>query len=264
MTVKAATLKACHAVGMGEDVALFKRRARFAGWHPERFAQEARQPDGLRARFAEAVEAGVAADLARRIDRFMLEALTDGPRALATMGVDELAKLVSNELQAEALMYDPFKMGGRLICGPTGLGKSVAGVAALRRSHGLRPADMNALWDKDNLGRVCLWVRAFGLPNARLANGLGGGEAPLVASAIAADFLVLDDLGWESRRAGADDVVTEVIAARYDAGRITYATTGLTYQKFVDRYGSAIARRITETAGVKGEVVDLWPTKDRK
>ncbi len=264
MSHKPATLAACRAVGMGDDVALFKRRARFAGWHPERFAAEAQQPAGLRERFAAAVDVGVAADLARRIDRRVLEALADGPKALATFGVDELAKLVTPELQAEALLYEPFKMGGRLVCGPTGIGKSVAGVAALRRAHGLRPANMNELWDKDNLGRVCLWVRAFGLPNARLANGLGGGEAPLVAAAVAADFLVLDDLGWESRRAGADDVVTEVIAARYDAGRITYATTGLTFDKFTDRYGSAIARRLTETAGLKGEVVDLWPAKGSK
>jgi DNA replication protein DnaC len=181
------------------------------------------------------------------------------------MGVDELAKLVTPELKAEALLYDPFKNGGRLVCGPTGVGKSVAGVAALRRAHGLRPANMNELWDKDNLGRSLLWVRAFDLPNARLLlKGLGEGEAPLVAAAITADFLVLDDLGWESRRAGADDVVTEVIAARYDAGRITYATTGLTLAKFTERYGSAIARRLTETAGIRGEVVDLWPSRDSK
>jgi DNA replication protein DnaC len=174
------------------------------------------------------------------------------------MGVEELGKLVAPNLRPEALEYDPFKAGGRLVCGPTGVGKSVAGIAALRRMNGLKPANMNDLWEKDEAGRRCVWVRAFSLPNARLEVGLGEGEAPLVASAVAADFLVLDDLGWESKRAGADDVVTEVIAARYDTGRITYATTGLTLAKFIDRYGSAVARRLVESGGIKGKVVDLW------
>lgn len=253
------TLEACRAVGMGDDVRLFVRRARFAGWHPARFDEELKVPEGLPARFAADVRAGVAVDLDRRIDRYMRDLLIDGPIALAKYSVEQLATFVNPKLQAEALTYDPFTAGGRLIAGPTGVGKSVAGIAVLRRMHGLQPANMNKLYDEANDGNGCAWVRAFELPNARLENRLGDGEAELVTEAIKARFLVLDDLGWESKRAGADDVVVEVIAARYDAGRPTYATTGLTLPKFTDRYGTAIGRRLTDAGGLKGTVVNLWP-----
>jgi DNA replication protein DnaC len=80
-----------------------------------------------------------------------------------------------------------------------------------------------------------------------------------VSRAVTARFLVLDDLGWESRRSNADDVVCEVIAARYDAGRITYATTGLRIGQLEERYSSAVVRRLLESGGLKGKVIDCWP-----
>lgn len=256
MTEKNIVEQGCEAVGLGEDMRLFARRARFAGWPPEKLEAELAVP-GVKERFAGAVEAGVAADLRRRTDRYMRDALLDGPRALALLDVPALTKLVAPQLRQEATDYDPFKMGGRLVCGPTGVGKSVAGIAAMRRLCPLRPANLNDLWDKPETGPTSMWVRAFGLSNARLETKLGDGEPAMVTSAIITDFLVLDDLGWESKRAGADDVVAEVVAARYDAGRITYATTGLPYQQFVDRYGSAVARRLVEAGGLKGKIIDF-------
>jgi hypothetical protein len=103
------------------------------------------------------------------------------------------------------------------------------------------------------------WVRAYDLPNARLEHSFGEGEADLVRAASTAELLFLDDLGWESRRAGADDVVMEVLGARYDAGRITVATTGMPTKQLVDRYGEAVVRRIVESGGMPGKVLDLWP-----
>ena len=260
MTEKSVLERACELVGLGGDVRLFSRRARFAGWPEQRIAEELGLPN-VKERFAAAVELGVAADLRRRVDRYMRDALIDGPRALALLDVDQLANLVSPQLRHEATAYDPFKTGGRLVCGPSGIGKSVAGIAVMRRLHPLKPSNMNDLWDNPEAetGPSSLWARAFGLANARLESKLGDGEASAVRSAIAANFLVLDDMGWESKRAGADDVIAEVIAARYDAGRITYATTGISYSAFVDRYGSAVVRRIVESGGLKGKVVDVWP-----
>jgi len=256
MTEKTIVDLGCEAVGLGADTRLFARRARFAGWTKEKLEAELAAP-GVKERFAAAVEAGVAADLRRRTDRYMRDALLDGPRALALLDVPALTKLVAPQLRQEATAYDPFKMGGRLVCGPTGVGKSVAGIATMRRLCPIQPANLNDLWDKPETGPTMMWARAFGLANARLETRLGDGEASSVSAAIDASFLVLDDLGWESKRAGADDVVAEVIAARYDAGRITYATSGLPQQQFIDRYGSAVARRLVEAGGLKGKIIDF-------
>lgn len=242
-----------------DDVRLLERRARFAGWDMAIFRKELATPDTLRARFEASVDVGVAAEIERKVAKQMRELLRNGPRTLATATVAELAELTKDaRVRAVALSYDPFTMGGRLVCGPTGLGKSVAGIAAVRRIHGISRADMNALWDVDARSHSVGWVRAFDMANARLSHGLGKGESPLVQEAIDADFLVMDDIGWESKRAGADDVVVEVIAARYDAGRITYATTGLNYEQIESRYGEAVIRRLCQSRGLPGRVLNLW------
>jgi hypothetical protein len=254
---------ACREAGLVDDVRLFARRARFAGWDLLRLADELKVT-GFKQRFDEATAAGVAADLGRRVDRYMRDALLGGPSALALRPVPELAAMVAPSLRPEATTYDPFREGGRLVCGPTGVGKSVAGIAALRRMHPLRPADMNALWDTGEIKWSCTWVRAFELAKASLETAFGSGEAELVTEARSAQFLVLDDLGWESKRAGADDAVAEVIAARYDTGRVTYATTGMRLPKFIDRYGSAVVRRLVEAGNNKGKVIDLWTDSEAR
>jgi len=173
--------------------------------------------------------------------------LESGPIALAGFGLSALAGMVKNtKLKALAESYAPFEHGGRLILGPTGVGKTVAGVAVCRRTLASPSAGAS-------------WVRALDLPNARLQQSLGSGEAALVSSATSAGFLVIDDLGWESKRAGADDVCVEVLATRYDRGLPTYVTSGLTRAAFIERYGDAIVRRIVEAGGLPGKVVDLWP-----
>lgn len=247
----------------------FARKVRFAGWDRERLRAELAVP-GAAGRFAEAVEAGLAADVDRRLTGLMASLLAVGPKALAELSCDALAALTSDtRLKGITRDYDPFTHGGRLVCGPTGTGKSVAGIGALRRAVNLKPFDLSEPESdlfygsgRQPRGREFAWVRAFDLPNARLAHALGQGEAELVKRASTVDFLVLDDLGWESKRAGADDVVSEVIASRYDAGLITYATTGLRFEQFEDRYSSAVVRRLTE-AGIKGKVIDLWPKESK-
>ena len=86
----------------------------------------------------------------------------------------------------------------------------------------------------------------------------------MVAEAKRTHVLFLDDVGWESRRAGADDVISEVIASRYDSGYPTYVTSGLTLAGFTERYGDAIVRRIVECGGMSGKVVDLWPRESKQ
>lgn len=189
------------------------------------------------------------------LEAAMARVLQDGPRALAA---HEHAKLVDfvrdDRLKASSRDYDPSEHGGRLVLGPTGIGKSMAAVAVLRRLLGINP-----------LGRLgalkAHWARALDLANARLAWKLGDGTAPAIAQAQSAEFLVLDDIGWESKRASGDEVVPEVIAHRYDRGLVTFATSGLTESAFAERYGSAVMRRLIETGGLPGRVLNLWPKK---
>ena len=101
-------------------------------------------------------------------------------------------------------------------------------------------------------------MRSFDLVNARLHSAFGKGEAEVVSWAIKAQFTVIDDLGWESKRANADDVVLEVIAMRYDAGLPTYVSTGLKLDDLIGRYGDAVVRRIQQAGGKPGKVLTAW------
>jgi hypothetical protein len=239
-------------------------RARLAGWTPTRFRSETDNPgSGWQERFREAVTAAVA----RAADDALAILLRGGPVAVlqvAQRGVDLLELVKEPKLRAFVREFDPTKHGGRILTAPTGVGKTVSCVALLRRLVEWRILMGGArAWITDDVSSsarpLFRWVRAYDLPNARLEHSFGEGEADLVRAASTAEFLFLDDLGWESRRAGADDVVMEVLGARYDAGRITIATTGMPTKQLVDRYGEAVVRRIVESGGMPGKVLDLWP-----
>jgi hypothetical protein len=243
------------------------QRAKLAGWPPARFADELATP-GWEGRFRAAVEAAVANASEEALTRL----LRHGAASLASKS-QLLAAVPDRRLQNFAREYDPQAHGGRIIAGPTGIGKTLGCVALLRRmvewqilTRGARA--WTSLGFDFAIGKVAphpfRWVRAYDLPNARLEHGFGEGEAELVSEASKAEFLILDDLGWESRRAGADDVVMEVLAARYDAGLVTVATTGLRVSELSERYGDAVVRRIVESGGKPGRVLDLWPQQERQ
>lgn len=234
--------------------------AGIAGWDAARFKREA-EVMGMPIRFREAVAQGMRERCWREETGVMALLLQNGPLALAGLPLETLAGFVrEGVLSSVARGYDPFKHGGRLVLGPTGIGKSVTGAAVIRRMLGLLPEHYGPRGGRGARPqwRDLAYTRAFDLPNARLENALGKGEASLVDKAKRAEFLVLDDVGWESRRAGADDVVAEVIAARCDAGLPTYATTGLRLAQFEERYGNAVVRRLTEAGGLPGRVIDCW------
>lgn len=250
------------------DQSDLQRRMAAAGWGLARVQAECKTP-GARER----LDAQVASSLERHVSGQMRAILASGLASLASDSVAGLTELITDPtLRRIAGEYEPKVHGGRLVCGPTGIGKSVTGAAIVRRcatNERLeqlgKPLPPCHSWEveRGHSDRFA-WVRAFDLPNARLAHGLGSGEAPLVDTAMRAHFLVLDDLGWESKRASADDVLVEVIATRYDAGRVTYATTGLRLDDFQNRYGAAIVRRLTEAGRVKGKVVSCWAKEGGK
>jgi DNA replication protein DnaC len=92
-----------------------------------------------------------------------------------------------------------------------------------------------------------LFLAAVDLGVARQQHGLGEGESPVVGQAMTAPMLVFDDLGQEAQ--DGTPVVAHVIQRRYDRVRPTIATTGLTVEQLVSRYGAGVARRLIETAG---------------
>jgi len=235
-----------------------------AGWNRARLEMELSGQVDWKAR----LRADVGAAIALLAGPWLARTLASGPIALAGFDLPELAGMVRHpKLTALVTGYTPAEHGGRLVLGPTGIGKTVAGIALMRRSMELElepkaprpdsPDDGN--WDLSGNAPVdYAWVRALDLPNARLQQSFGKGEADLVDKAAKACFLVLDDMGWESKRAQADDVVLEVIARRYDSGLTTYITSGLSRAAFTERYGDAVERRITEAGGKPGKTMDLW------
>jgi hypothetical protein len=257
---------------LGIDPEEFMQRARAIGWGLDRILEE-RKTEGWAERFRAAVADVDGAQIAQYAQREVQRVLATGLAALAKHP-DPGSLAEHPTLQALAANYDPAEHGGRLILGPTGIGKTVAAVAAVRAEAfrlGRRSLEYSRRHNGAALvmlnpcsGRIPIaWARALELPLARLSHGLGDGEAELVKAASVAQFLVLDDLGWESRRAGADDAIGEVIARRYDAGLATLATSGLFLEQVEERYGDSFIRRICEAGGMPGKVIDVHPKQTK-
>jgi hypothetical protein len=117
--------------------------------------------------------------------------------------------------------------------GPSGAGKTSFAVACLRSSP-----------------RRAFFVAAADLERARIEHSAGHGEAPIVARAMRAKLLVIDDLGQD--KPSSVSAVEAVLLARHNADAPTWITTGLGgdaggVQAAIEaRYNSGIARRLTE------------------
>jgi len=149
---------------------------------------------------------------------------------------------------------------GALLVGPTGAGKTAAASLALR----LRIEHRLDLWTQANpptfesrylwsppAFESMRWVSAVELGRSRSEARLGQ-RPDAILRAEESDLIVIDDLGWETDR----QIVVEVLATRYDAGRLTIATSGLSNTALCSRYGDSVIRRILEAGGVKGRRVE--------
>jgi|GEM_PF-1728921 len=196
-----------------------------------------------------------------------------GPDPFRRLSGPEILKVLPPQLRQLTLRYRPTL--GALIVGPTGTCKSMTACFLMRRAlfeamqgserwhsevdakHGggeqLIDDEDRRAFASDRYG--VLWTTASGLARARRGHRLGDGEPKLVAHAMRAKLLAIDDIGWEPAH---DTVVTDVMAERYDRGLPTVATSGERPAALSQRYGAALIRRIIETEGRKGLLVDMF------
>jgi hypothetical protein len=165
-----------------------------------------------------------------------------------------LLDLVPERLRSLAREWLP-RMGGMLVLGPTGAGKTALAAYIARRLVLAPPTDAaRQMLDGEDARQRVAWTTARAIGRARRAHPLGQGDPPDVRAASDADVTVVDDLGWE----GDPSDVLGVIADRYDTGRPTIVTSGLTEDALRERYGAAVIRRIGEAGGREGTIVDLF------
>jgi DNA replication protein DnaC len=140
-------------------------------------------------------------------------------------------KLAARSLAAKAIVL----MGG------AGTGKTTLGVGM---QIGLAQNEIAAV-PRRRPSRM-LFASAIDLGVARSHHRLGCGEAELVANAMRAGVLLLDDLGAEGARDA--DVIAQVIHERHNSNKATWITTGLNVAEVASRYGGGLERRIYEGA----------------
>ena len=160
-----------------------------------------------------------------------------GPMGIPRRYADALDHLGERVRSPRARQLAAQSLGARgvVVCGPAGVGKStLAAAMAVMAARAAIEAGRRA-------PRI-RYVTAIDLGAARAQHRLGSGEADLVLSAIAADILILDDLGAEGQRDG--EVIATVLHARHNADVPVWLTTGLTPTDVGSRYGGGIERRV--------------------
>jgi DNA replication protein DnaC len=147
------------------------------------------------------------------------------------------------------------KLGSLVLLGPTGVGKTITGVAFAHKILE-RALSLDVPPEFVRLAKGLRFMVGRDLANARRLHHLGEGEAPAILEAQEATLLVLDEIGYEATRGmdgTPDTAIFDVLDARYRAARPVVVTSGLTKAKFSARYGAALMRRLEEV----GQIIDL-------
>lgn len=125
--------------------------------------------------------------------------------------------------------------GNVVLRGLPGSGKTSLLCAALR-----------VLYDRQRYGRGIVMADATDLGVCRIQHPAGQGEAPLVAQAMTATTLLLDDLGNE--RQTQNNAVPDVIMSRHRDDLATWFSTGETREQIAAKYGGGVMRRVFDGA----------------
>lgn len=150
-----------------------------------------------------------------------------------------------------------------LLFGPTGAGKTTLACALLAelfadgeavvRSRAFRRAESggwdSAAWTGDEYARFALARMARFMSTSDLARAPRetplGREPELVRDAIAASYLVLDDLGTDVT-IERSTAVRDVIMARHDRAKPTVVTTFMAVEDLTAHYGAGVVRRLQD------------------
>lgn len=187
-------------------------------------------------------------------------ALSVSMAGIADLDAQEWWKLIPEKLRQLAAEYEPAH-GNVVICGATGVGKSVACAWICRRlvtAKAQRASEWmlrDSAMPREFVTPTAYMMRASALSQAARQHPLGSGEAPLIRDAKEVALLIIDDLGWEPER---DDTIRDVIACRYDEGRPLITTTGLTPDELTARYTAPVVRRLTRNKHQAGKKFELF------
>ncbi len=132
---------------------------------------------------------------------------------------------------ARLYLREPYVVLG----GPSASGKTSLAVALVRERVRI-------------FGEPWMMSLAFRLGSARIQHRAGDGEALLVERAMAAKFLLLDDLGQETMTA--TNPIADIIQHRDAEMLPTWITTGLSRADVGTRYGGGVARRVFDRSKI--------------
>jgi DNA replication protein DnaC len=179
-------------------------------------------------------------------------AMSVGPRGFQGITDAVAWEKMNPRIRASVLEHQPTE--GFLLLGPTGAGKSLGAMMALRRA--VRSRKLRELSPGFIVYQPVkvFWASAIDLAHADRRHRLGDGAPDVVHEAISAELCVLDDLLWGAK----DDSLLEVISGRYNANKPTIATAGSRYEEVQNRLGDAAVRRLLECSGSKGIILDLY------
>jgi DNA replication protein DnaC len=156
----------------------------------------------------------------------------------------EFPKRITNErLIGLATKWTP-AAGSALILGPSGIGKTSAVVALIRRLmevNRMVVRDVFGVYEYDiGVLKRFVWTTGAEIANARDESRLG--DEPLVLHrAKSATLLAIDEVGSEP----ASNNLMEVVDVRYAHHKPTIVTSGKTVEEFSKRYGDGLVRRLS-------------------
>lgn len=159
-------------------------------------------------------------------------------------------EMADEEIVGAARRWDMRGHRGLVLLGATGVGKTSSLVA---RVHQVAANDLDAIQRTaaDRRPPRFRWTTEVELVAARRQHPYGRGEAPAVDAIMRTPLAIIDDVGF----GGQPGLMMEILDRRYHHRRPTVVTSGLTRIEWIERYGAAAWRRLTES----GTVVDTHP-----
>lgn len=184
----------------------------------------------------------------------------DTPLAWCRAEMEEYAAATRRALEAARKLQDPTLarivanaewgrgLGSLVILGPTRIGKTKAAIAVAHRA-----LDRALVGDLDRDGFVFAagirFVSGIELARARIESR-NGAKDTLLAEAVRASLLILDEVGYEEEQLAIRDLVYRRCE---DRRKYMILTSGLTWRELDSRYGRAFCERLKETS----RIIDL-------